>query len=296
MKVLLCLGFLLTCSISLASDFYKIEEADKYAPYFYEVQESSGEKLKIAAHLWSNNNKKIVLMAHGYTDNCGFLKPLQRWFIRKNYDVLCIELPGHGESSGNSGEISRIETYYEIYQSILPEVFSLSYESKIFYGHSTGNTGMIEYLLDNNPHDFEKIIMATPLIRSYLWNLSHFGHRLFGKLVRRLPKRPVVTDHPEYKRLQKLEPHPMTSVPVSWFEELIKWNKKLESDTRSSEERLLTIFASKDTVIDYKFNKDFMESRFPGAQIEIIQGSDHTLHYQKKVHTDKFYSILESVL
>lgn len=296
MKVLLCLGFLLTCSISLASEFYQIDEASEYSPFFYEVKESSGQDLKIAAHLWSNNNTKLVLMAHGYTDNCGFLKPLQRWFLEKNYDVLCLELPGHGESSGKSGDISRIETYYEIYQTILPQVFALNYQSTIFYGHSTGNIGMIEYLLEKNSHQFEKIIMATPLIRSYLWSVSRLGLRLFGRIVRRLPKRPVVTDHPEYKRLQKLEPRPMKSVPVSWFEELIKWNEKLKTDMRSSDEKIYTIFASKDTVIDYKFNKQFMETRFREAKIEVIQGSDHTLHYQKKVHTDQFYAILKSIL
>lgn len=296
MKTVLCLVLLLTSSISLASEFYAIEEADRYTPYFYEVTEESGQKLEIAAHLWTKSNSTLVLMAHGYTDNCGYLKPLQRWFLLNHYDVLCIELPGHGESSGRQADVTRIETYYEIYQTLLPQVFALNYDSYVFYGHSTGNIGMIEYLLDQKSHQFDKIIMATPLIRSYLWKLSRLGQRLFGRVVRRLPKRPVSTANPEYKKLVKLDPHPMRSVPMSWFEQLIKWNDKLLTDDRISSEKIYAIFASKDTVIDYQFNKKFIEDRFPNTEMSIIEGSDHTLHYQEKRHTDIFYGILQDIL
>ena len=296
MKTFMCLVLLLTSAISLASPFYEIEEADEYIPYFYDVTEESGQNLKIAAHLWTKNNSKLVLMAHGYTDNCGYLKPLQRWFLLNQFDVLCIELPGHGESSGPQADVTRIETYYEIYQTLLPQVFVLNYESFVFYGHSTGNIGMIEYLLDKNSHQFDKIIMATPLIRSYLWKLSRLGQRLFGRVVRRLPKRPVSTSNPEYKKLVKLDPHPMRSVPMNWFEELIKWNNKLLTDERKSQEKIYSIFASKDTVIDYQFNKNFIQERFPNTEMKVIKGSDHTLHYQEKQHTDIFYGILQSIL
>lgn len=294
MKFLIVL--LLIQAQAFASSFYQIDEASVYTPYFYKVDQASGNNVSIAAHLWSNNQSKLVVMAHGYTDNCGYLKPIQRWYLQKGFDVVCLELPGHGESGGARADVERIETYLEIYEQVLPQIYALKYSEFIFYGHSTGNVGMIEYLLNGNGHQFKTIVMGTPLIRSFLWKLSRFGHDTLGKYVRRLPKRPVSTSNPEYHRLEKLDTKPFRSVPIHWYSELIKWNDKLLSDERTSDENLTVIFGSRDTVIDFKFNKTFMEQRFPNARIEIIPGSDHTLHYQKKIHTDQFYSILEKNL
>lgn len=294
MKILIVL--LLIQAQAFASSFYQIDEAKSYTPYFYEVNQASGNKVSIAAHLWSNNQSKLVVMAHGYTDNCGYLKPIQRWYLEKGFDVVCLELPGHGESGGPRADVERIETYLEIYEQVLPEIFVLNYSEFIFYGHSTGNVGMIEYLLNGFPHQFKSMVMGTPLIRSFLWKLSRFGHDTLGRYVKRLPKRPVVTSNPEYHRLEKLDSKPFKSVPMHWYSELIKWNDKLLQDRRTSHQKMTVIFGSRDTVIDYKFNRDFMETRFPDAKIEVISGSDHTLHYQKKIHTDQFYSILEDNL
>lgn len=281
---------------AFASTFYKIDEARSYQPYFYNVTQGSGNDISIAAHLWSNNQTKLVVMAHGYTDNCGYLKPIQRWYLQKGFDVVCLELPGHGESGGNRADVERIETYLEIYEQVLPQIYALKYNEFIFYGHSTGNVGMIEYLLNGNSHQFKSMVMGTPLIRSFLWKLSRFGHDTLGRYVRRLPKRPVSTSNPEYHKLEKLDPKPFRSVPLHWYSKLIEWNDKLESDSRVSNEKFTIIFGSRDTVIDYNFNRSFMEEKFPEAKIEVITGSDHTLHYQEKIHTDQFYSILEKNL
>ncbi|MFP5386754.1 MAG: alpha/beta hydrolase [Bacteriovoracia bacterium] len=294
MKILL-LTLLSFTNLSLASTFYEIKEAESYTPYFYSVSTSS-EQHRIAAHLWSNNNKKLLVLVHGYLDNCAYPKPLQRWFLTQGHDVLCLELPGHGESTGGRADISAMEEYYQIFQLIFPQVFALHYRSFSFFAHSTGNVGMIELLLRNEEHKFENIIMATPLIRSYLWKLSRFGHRVFGKILRRVPKRPASLDDPEYKRLAKLDPKPFKSVPLNWYKQLIKWNEILSEDSRSSQENVSVIFGSEDKTIDFPFNKRFMEQRFPNAEINVIRGSGHTLHYQKEEYRNEFFKILKNIL
>lgn len=296
MKFICYLSLMLAYTFSYAQEFYQISEAKSYSPYFYDVPTQPGENHKIAAHLWSNNQKNLILMVHGYSDNCGYVKPLLRWFLKQNYDVLCLELPGHGNSSGKRGDISSIEVYQDLYHKIFPQVFSLNYHSIIFYGHSTGNIGMIEYLLKNNEHRFDKIIMATPLIRSFLWKLSRFGHGLSRRFLKRLPKRVFFTKNPEYKKLKKLDPYPFKTVPNNWYNELIKWNDKLMTDSRTSQQKIYSIFATKDTVIDYEFNKDFILKRFPKAQLTLIEGSDHNLHYQNKEITQVFYKKLRDIL
>ena len=227
-------------------------------------------------------------MVHGYVDNCGQIKPLERWFLQEGFDVLCLELPGHGNSSGKRADIAEIGVYAEIYRDIFPKVFQLKYDSVSFYGHSTGNIGMIEYLLDGREHRFDKIIMATPLIRSYLWGLSRFGYNLSYWFLKSYPRRPFFIQDPEYKKLKKLDPKPIRTVPAHWFYELMVWNEGLLRDERLSDEAVHVIFADADTVIDFEFNKKFIEERFSKSTISVISDSDHLLHYQKDVVKKKF--------
>jgi len=52
----------------------------------------------ISGKTYGNPNGQRVLVVHGWTDNCGtfdLLVPL----LSKSFYLVCIELPGHGESS-----------------------------------------------------------------------------------------------------------------------------------------------------------------------------------------------------
>lgn len=282
--------------LSMAGEMYHIKEASSYQSYFYEVKDSKNNDYSIAAHLWSNQNEKLMLVQHGYLDNCAVLKPLERWFLLQGYDVLCLELPGHGNSSGKRADISHISAYYETFQSILPQVFQLKYTSFSFYGHSTGNVSMIESLLNRDTYPFKKIIMATPLIRSYLWDLSKFGQRILGNYIQNLPKRPNGIKDPEYLAINSLDPKPFKTVPSHWFHELVKWNNDLLDDTRVVNDKIYVLFGTNDTVIDTSFNRSFMMKHFPGATFMSIQGSGHILHYEKESVRKEFYATLQRIL
>lgn len=288
---------LLTFSLStFGSEFYQVKEAKKYLKNSYEISDRAGFQLKIASHLYSNKNSKLAFVVHGYGDNCAYLKPVTRFFLQEKYDVLCIELPGHGESTGKRADISQIEAYADVYKNIFPKLNGLKYDSMIFFAHSTGNTGMLEYLMDGDSHPFKKVIMAAPLVRSYLWNLSRFGQRIFGGFLSKLPRRPSSIDEKEFKELKKMDPAPIKSVPTHWFQELVNWNKKLEKDERRSSEQIEVIFATKDTVIDYDFNRDFIQKRFENAHIQTVKGSDHLIFWEEEAYQKQFFQYLSEII
>lgn len=295
MKALAILGLLIISLSSFGNDFYEVKEAATYNKQIFEVNDERGELYKIAAHHYSNQNERLVFMAHGYGDNCAYMKPMTRWFLSEKYDVLCVELPGHGESSGTKADISHIEAYAEIYTHIFPRVGS-GYASMIFFAHSTGNTGMIEFLLENRPHQFKKIIMVAPLVRSYLWELSLFSHNMLGHFLSKLPRRPSMIKNKEFKELKAQDPSPIKKVPTHWFQQLVNWNKKLENDGRRSLTEMEVIFATKDTVIDYEFNESFIKSRFPNAQIQSIKGSDHLIFWEEEPYPTQLFEMLKKAL
>lgn len=300
MHVKLTVGWLLCClahaGSSVDTPLYQRDGAAHLQAFFYSVSDRFQTSHQIAAYRWSNANRRLVFMVHGYADNCGYLKPLQLWFLGRDYDVLCVELPGHGNSSGKRADIASMYVYLDIYRAIFPQLFALHYESFIFYGHSTGNVGMIEYLLDRHRHRFDHIIMATPLIRSYLWGVSRGSHRLLGAFVKQLPRRNLARKHPEYQALAPFDPAPIDAVPLNWFARLIAWNEALASDTRVADDPVTAIFAAKDTVIDSQYNRRFLQQRFYNLRSDTVAGSDHVLHYADSSARQAFYLILDNAL
>ena len=276
--------------------FYVIDSCDTLEYLQYQFCDRFGEPHRTAAYHWSVNGTKLVVLVHGYLDNAAYLKPLQRWFLAKGFDLLCIELPGHGESSGARGDIAHFNVYQDVYQAIFPRIFELSYDEFVFYGHSTGNVGIIELLLDHHPHRFSQIIMATPLIRSWQWSLSTFAWRIAGRMVKKIPRRSLQGCDPEYQCLRKLDGNLNRFAPTHWFSCLQQWNKMLEVDSRTALQPIDVIFAGKDTVIDTAFNKNFIEARFKNAQIVTVEGSDHILHYEKLPVRNHFFGVLQSLL
>jgi alpha-beta hydrolase superfamily lysophospholipase len=74
------------------------------------------------------------------------------------------------------------------------------------------------------------------------------------------------------------------------------WNQDLMKDQRISDEVVHVILAANDTVIDNKFNKKFMEKRFPRSSISVIQDSEHLLHFEREAVRARFYDLLSKIL
>ena len=277
-------------------EFYKIKNTQIYKQDSYQI---SNKDLKyeytIATHYWSNNNKNLIVMQHGYTDNCAYTKPIQEYFLRKNYDVICLELPGHGMSSGMTANIINMYAYQDMIETFIDHYDFNKYHNIDFFGHSTGTFGLMLHLLDGKNHPFQRIVFAAPLVRSYLWNLSRIGVRLFGKFIWRLPRRGQSKKHPIYREIAKNDPRPIRSVPINWAMQLMNWNKFYEYGSQNSFEELKIIFGTSDTVIDYPYNRMFLEDHFPNSEIQTIKGSDHAFHFETPANTQKFYNYLDSI-
>ncbi len=280
----------------LASSLYGISTASFYSPMVFRMEDRHSQAHTIAAHYWSNENDKLAVVAHGYMDNCGYLKPVNRWFLQQGYDVICIELPGHGNSSGARADIDDMLVYLDVYTSIFPALFKMHYQGFVFFGHSTGNVGMVEYLLEGEAHAFDTVIFATPLIRSHMWDLSVFAYNTLGSFVSHVPRRKLHKDVPEYQALLKHDPAPIKSSPLNWFASLQRWNTSLTSDTRLSQEPVTIIFAGEDSVIDTKYNQSFLQKHFPNASIHVFAGSDHMLHYEQAPIKSAFFSYIQQQL
>lgn len=295
MKLSIFLFFITGFVFAQELEFYQVENTD----YYHEsisFHGYSGKLYEVSAHQWRRNYKDLIVIVHGYTDSCGYFKPMTKWFLDHQRDVICVELPGHGTSSGPQADIDQIKSYQRMYFSLSRYLAALSYQSITLYAHSTGALGFIQSSLDHDRMPFSKVILAAPLVRSYLWDLSVYAYNRVGRYVSKLPKRSSYSGVLAYDKIRAIDPRPIRWVPTHWFAELIEWNAQLVNDERSSGALVHLIFGSKDTVIDTNFNSQFLLEKFPRAKRHDLKGSDHVFHFEEKVIQEEFYSILEQII
>lgn len=262
--------------------------------YSSNTLESGKYQLKI--HRWeSKNNQKWAMLTHGLLDHCLYLKPIMNFLIEHQYNILCYDLPGHGASSGEPVDIDQFKSYKNAHHDVL----SLLPESKdsLFLGHSTGNVGLLQSLIENQGKtQFEKIVMVAPLTRSYLWQL--YGWAITQKSTKALKKIPIVmrSDHPDYKELVANDPYRRKSLPTNWLLQLHLWFQEIKDQPVTNSSHFHVLFGDRDTVVDHRFGKNFFETSFPDSKVHILPKTKHMPHYDKEKPRDSFFELLDKLI
>jgi len=296
MKMILLILFFLKFTLCYAGGEGPHELNPKY---IYTQNYVQAKGYKVATHTWtSSGNKKLFVTVHGYLDNCVYLQNLHRRLLSRGFDVYCYDLPGHGMSSGTPrGDIDHFSSYKVAAEKAI-DARPLDYSHVYFFSHSTGSVGLTQLLLEGWKSPFEKIIFVSPLIRSYLWKLSTWAYQTpLGNFIKFLPTRRISLND-EFNAIVKNDPFPITKLPVHWYGELVNWNKSLERiKPYGGSEKLFTIFAEKDTVIEAEYSQRFYSKNFPKVEVKVIKKSEHVPYYEIKpiqdIFYDHFFNLLE---
>lgn len=258
------------------ASFYGIDLSN--AAYHIGTFPSRG--LSLAGHIFSPpKSRKTVLLVHGYFDHTGMLRHLINCLLKEHYTVASLDLPGHGLSEGKAADIDSFTRYGKAVSDFL-SLCRASLPSPVhFIGHSTGCSALLEYFF-GKPKLFseEKVILIAPLIRPVLWKSFNTAYLIAGKAVfPRLPRLLVNPTHdPLFVSFQKKDPLQAKKFPVSWFEALRNWNRKLEM--RGIVDIDATVLqGTTDTVVDWKYNIRYLEKKLSKFRVELIEGAKHQL-------------------
>ena len=275
--------------------FYEVEESKSYERVEYSVKDYSSYVHKVMGHYYKADNRKLAYVVHGYNDNCGYTKPIHKFFLKNGYDVLCIEMPGHGLSSGKRADIKRFSIYGEVYEELFKRI-PKNYDYYQYYSHSTGSVGMIQLLLQEKSIPFDNVIFGAPLIRSYRWDMSRKLMGLLDPVINYFPvRRPsIVRDY--YRELMIYDPSLNQWLPKNWFYQLQNWNNELIESAEKSSFPIKVIFAENDGVIDTEYNHRFLKSRFENASFHILNDSGHVFHNEIDKVRDNFFKELKGLL
>ena len=229
----------------------------------------SGDYL-VAAHIFMPRFAiETVYLVHGYLMHSGYYNHFIKFLFEHNFAVAVFDLPGHGFSSGDLVDIH----YFSDYAKVLHDFINYTKDTFIpppfaIVGHDLGGAIVIDYLLTYESM-FQHHILSAPLIRSKMWGFSTTGVTLFKGGIESIPAHiGDITSDAEYTEfLQNREPLRRDSIPLSWIDKFIEWNKKLDSLDIINEKEILLFQGNLDIIADWKYNINLITHIFPHTDV-----------------------------
>lgn len=284
-------------NINIYLDFYGLNFSDKldieYEHFFGTFQSNN---YTLAAHVFKPQNyKATVFLLHGYFHHCGQLNDLILHLLNSGYAVAAYDMPGHGLSSGNRGEIESFSHYSEILLSFLQLVKTNIDAPYHLIGQSTGGTIAIDQAFAGTANPFDKIVLVAPLVHSQGYRSSKLLFRFLSPFVSSIPRNFTknTSDEELIRFLEYSDPLQVRRVPLVWFNALIQWNRQF-TQYPACEKEVLIIQGTIDTTVDWQFNLDVISKKLSNTKIRIIDDGGHILlNESPQLQAEVFKTITE---
>lgn len=233
----------------------------------------------LAAHLYEPSQYTVtVILLHGYLNHTGQFKHLIRFLLQNKYAVAVFDLPGHGLSSGETAAIDSFDQYITVTQDFMQIVKDRLNGPFHTVGFSTGAAILIEMLLENSADDFKQIVLAAPLIHWAAYEQSKGTYRVYKQFTDTIARfhRQNSSDK-DYLIFNKTRDYLHSKhLSLKWVMALFNWNEKIEPMGPCGRE-VLVIQGDKDGTVDWKYNLELIDGKFPNAKIVMIPGANHEL-------------------
>ncbi|MGD6779515.1 MULTISPECIES: alpha/beta hydrolase [Bacillaceae] len=243
-------------------------------------------------------NKGLVTIVHGYLDHSGALTNIIHTLVSDGYGVITFDLPGHGHSKGDRGDINDFSEYVQVLHAVHSHITQkgITHKRWSIMGHSTGAAIILTYM-NEYTCTFEKVILVAPLIQPYLWSFSKFGVKLIGEKKFHLNRtfRKNSSDQ-EYLALVKKDPLQFTKLPIRWLQSLERWNNSLSEQLSGSEKALFIIQGNKDTTVNWRYNLKFIFNKYPNSTCVLIDGGNHQLFNETAIIRDITFTHIKRYL
>ena len=252
----------------------------------------------LAAHVYLPEAPRgTVILMHGFFDHTGTIAQTIHHLLEQGYAVAAYDMPGHGLSSGRAAHIDDFAEYersLDDFMSLCLEHMPPPYHA---VAHSTGAAVLVTRLLASpKESDFSHIVLVSPLVRSAYWRLSGMSANFFDIFMKEIPRvfRNNTSDE-DFLKFVRNDPLQAHKTSFEWVDALIDWNKRL-ADYPPSEKPILIIQGDEDSVVDWKYNIEFLVGKFPNVLIEMIDGGRHQLLGERPVMRNQVYRIIDASL
>ncbi|MGJ9381616.1 alpha/beta fold hydrolase [Salipaludibacillus sp. CF4.18] len=247
---------------------------------------SSGEEVFIQGFL-KKEPKGTVFFVHGYLDHTGGLSHTVNDLLENNYQVVTVDLPGHGFSQGEPGTISTFDDYVQAVKDCC-DVFrnELSISGFIGLGHSTGGA-ILFHAASEKIVPLDKLILVAPLYFPYRWNITKGTLKFIGKFIHKSKRRFKKNSEDEkYRKFVRGDPLQVQQLKSDWVLAMEKWQENIvECPILNTPVYLLQ--GGKDTTVDWNENiefythkcRDILVAYFPAGRHQLLNEQASIRHH-----------------
>lgn len=288
-----------------------LEEGSAFAAYFhhyryeeyltqqdveFDIGTVSCLDWQLAVQVWRQPSAKAcVFVAHGLFDHVAIYLKLINALLARNFNVVAIDMPGHGLSTGNEACIDDFNDYSKVLQAVIGML-----KTKILFGpyyavgQSTGGAAVMRYLYDSKceKRELDKVVLLAPLVqpRAY-WSVA-IAHSMLSHFVAKIPRSYSINSHDKIFSEFLLHGDPLQpkSISVKWVGAMRRWVKDFEKFA-SNDTPMLVIQGDKDGTVDWERNIPRIARQFVNSKVIMVEGAMHHLvnegdRWREKVFSD----------
>ena len=253
--------------------------------YFGKAQHLFGnEEVSVITHFWRPLEPRgTMVVVHGLFDHVGIFQTLVRYFLKQNYAVLSLDLPGHGLSGGAPTAVNRFSDYAMVLEASVAMVSKELVQPVYGLGQSTGAAVIMAWAFEAQKNQmtlpFERIVFFGPLIRPRRWRIGRFTLKLFGRFlttIHRDMSTPNSHDEEFHNFLRDHDPLQSKRLDVSWVRALDEWIH-LCAKAPIQQIPLLIVQGTADKVVDWRKNVPQIKKLFVCHQVNFVEGAMHHL-------------------
>lgn len=221
-----------------------------------------------------------VYLLHGYYDHVGLYRFLIEELLLQGYIVICPDLPGHGLSSGPRASIIAFSDYTRALWAVMQATETQRSGPVMLIGQSTGGAVLIDWWLNHRYHqqiEIDATVMLAPLVRPWNWQQGLWSYHLLSPFVTRIRRTFSRNSHNEnFLHFLKEDPLQPRYLATDWVGALKNWIEQTES-ADPIQVPLLIIQGEQDKTVDWRFNTDFLQQKFVGAEVRYYPRARHHL-------------------
>ncbi len=274
-------------------DFYRID----FTRQFEDVQHYFGsidcDRYQVACHYFAKANaERTCFVVHGYMDHSALYRKMINYLLCRGCNVIAIDLPGHGLSSGTPATISSFGDYVLVLRQCLEFFYRRVTTPWHVVAQSMGGAITMDYLLsqqyDEKTGPFDRVLLLAPLVRPKGWTGMRFAHWALKGIVKHVRRNFSNNSHdPDFVDfLKQRDPLQVRKIPVAWVTAMLRWERRFR-DLSWSDLEVLVVQGEGDATVDWEYNLGQIADKFPRAKFMRINDARHHLVGESDEYFDR---------
>jgi len=236
---------------------------------------------------------------HGYFDHQGLYRHLIQFLLVEGYEVVAVDLPGHGLSSGPRASIISFDEYSRALWQVMQLTAQQRAKPLNLIGQSTGGAVIIDWLLRSPfkvEFPIEKAVLLAPLVKPWNWTQGLMSFYLLSPFIRHMKRRYSRNSHDEnFLRFLRDDPLQPGHLAVDWVRALSRWIPAIEAADPVSASCLI-LQGEQDKTVDWRFNTDILQEKFPDSEVHFYPQARHHLVNEREDIRQQWISALRQYL